>query len=160
MTEETKKVAPTQGPPQLGEPGEHPMSVLLFSWMRSKLFFRLLMAGLAGLGAFLAACGDSGSSSGETEMRSVTTPLGTYDIPVNPKRVVAIDSRLDLEPAVALELPLVGYTYAHATPWVPIDSSVPFLSEIPNREQILALEPDLIVCLNYESEWWPVASTT
>ena len=108
-------------------------------------------------GAFLAACGDSGSSSGETEMRSVTTPLGTYDIPVNPKRVVAIDSRLDLEPAVALELPLVGYTYAQATPWVPIDSSVPFLSEIPNREQILALEPDLIVCLNYESEWWPVA---
>lgn len=114
-------------------------------------------AGIAGLGAFLAACGDSGSSSGETEMRSVTTPLGTYDIPVNPKRVVAIDSRLDLEPAVALELPLVGYTYAQATPWVPIDSSVPFLSEIPNREQILALEPDLIVCLNYESEWWPVA---
>lgn len=65
-------------------------------------------AGIAGLGAFLAACGDSGSSSGETEMRSVTTPLGTYDIPVNPKRVVAIDSRLDLEPAVALELPLVA----------------------------------------------------
>lgn len=114
-------------------------------------------AGIAGLGAFLAACGDSGSSPGEAEMRSVTTPLGTYDIPVNPKRVVAVDSRLDLEPAVALELPLVGYTYAQATPWVPIDSSVPFLSEIPNREQILALEPDLIVCLNYESEWWPVA---
>lgn len=113
-------------------------------------------AGIAGLGAFLAACGESGSSAGVDEMRSVTTPLGTYDIPVNPKRVVAIDSRLDLEPAVALELPLVGYTYAKATPWVPVDSSVPFLSEIPNREQILALEPDLIVCLNYESEWWPV----
>ncbi|WP_257233139.1 hypothetical protein [Rhodococcus qingshengii] len=92
-------------------------------------------AGIAGLGAFLAACGDSGSSSGETEMRSVTTPLGTYDIPVNPKRVVAIDSRLDLEPAVALELPLVGYTYAQATPWVPIDSSVPFLSEIPTASR-------------------------
>lgn len=41
--------------PQLGEPGEHPLSVLIFSWMRSLLFFRVLMAGLAGLGAFLIA---------------------------------------------------------------------------------------------------------
>ncbi|GAA3141822.1 hypothetical protein GCM10020255_018580 [Rhodococcus baikonurensis] len=55
-------------------------------------------AGIAGLGAFLAACGDSGSSSGETEMRSVTTPLGTYDIPVNPARV-AVATSTDLEPA-------------------------------------------------------------
>lgn len=42
-------------PRQLGESGEHPLSVLLFSWMRSKLFFRVLMAGLAALGAVLIA---------------------------------------------------------------------------------------------------------
>lgn len=41
--------------PQLGEPGEHPLSVFLFSWMRSKLFFRLLMALLAATGAVLIA---------------------------------------------------------------------------------------------------------
>lgn len=43
------------GPPELGEPGEHPLSVLLFSWMRTSLFFRVLMAGLAALGAVLIA---------------------------------------------------------------------------------------------------------
>jgi hypothetical protein len=40
---------------QLGEPGEHPLSVLLFSWMRSKLAFRIIMALLATLGAVLIA---------------------------------------------------------------------------------------------------------
>ncbi len=45
--------AQPEKPPQLGEPGEHPLSVLLFSWMRTQLFFRLLMAALAGLGALL-----------------------------------------------------------------------------------------------------------
>ncbi|HEX5008671.1 MAG TPA: hypothetical protein VFV70_16275 [Hyphomonadaceae bacterium] len=43
------------GPPQLGEPGEHPLSVLLFSWMRTKLFLRLLMGALAGAGVLLIA---------------------------------------------------------------------------------------------------------
>jgi hypothetical protein len=41
--------------PQLGEPGEHPLSILLFSWMRSALFFRLFMAVLAGVCALLVA---------------------------------------------------------------------------------------------------------
>ncbi len=40
---------------QLGEPGEHPLSVLLFSWMRSRFFFRVAMALLAALGAVLVA---------------------------------------------------------------------------------------------------------
>lgn len=55
MTEETKKPAQPQGPVQLGEAGEHPLSVLLFSWMRSKFFFRALMALIAGGGALLIA---------------------------------------------------------------------------------------------------------
>ncbi|MFT3725400.1 MAG: hypothetical protein QM773_17665 [Hyphomonadaceae bacterium] len=41
--------------PQLGEPGEHPLSVFLFSWMRSKMFFRAVMALLAATGAVLIA---------------------------------------------------------------------------------------------------------
>ena len=39
-----------------GEPGEHPLSVLLFSWMRSPLFLRFLAIGLgvAGVGLIVA----------------------------------------------------------------------------------------------------------
>ncbi len=41
--------------PQPGEPGEHPLSVLLFSWMRSRAFARvfalmLLLVGAAAIG--------------------------------------------------------------------------------------------------------------
>ena len=54
MNENESQSTPPQKP-QLGEPGEHPLSVLLFSWMRGKLFFRLLMAGFAALGAVLIA---------------------------------------------------------------------------------------------------------
>lgn len=51
-----EKPTPTSGEtPQLGEAGEHPLSVVLFSWMRSKLFFRIFMAVLAALGAVLIA---------------------------------------------------------------------------------------------------------
>ena len=33
-----------------GEPGEHPLSVLLFSWLRTPLFPRFLMIGLGVIG--------------------------------------------------------------------------------------------------------------
>jgi hypothetical protein len=36
-------------------PGEHPLSVLLFSWMRSELFDRVFLAVLGGFCALLAA---------------------------------------------------------------------------------------------------------
>jgi len=52
---ESPKLSEPHGPPQLGEPDEHPLSVLLFSWMRTALFFRLLMAVLAGAGVLLIA---------------------------------------------------------------------------------------------------------
>lgn len=54
MNEDKQTPAPVE-PVQLGEPGEHPLSVLLFSWMRGKLFFRIFMAVLAALGAVLIA---------------------------------------------------------------------------------------------------------
>jgi hypothetical protein len=56
MSGEQKPETPEpHGPPRLGEPGEHPVSVLLFSWMRTTLFFRLLMGALAGFGVLLIA---------------------------------------------------------------------------------------------------------
>ncbi len=54
MSKDKQTEAPEKAP-KLGEPGEHPLSVLLFSWMRGKLFFRVFMAGLAALGAVLIA---------------------------------------------------------------------------------------------------------
>lgn len=41
--------------PSVSEPGEHPLSILLFSWMRGKLFVRVLAIGLGLIG--LAAIG-------------------------------------------------------------------------------------------------------
>jgi hypothetical protein len=56
MSREQQPDAPEpHGPPQLGEPGEHPLSILLFSWMRTKVFFRILMALLAAGGLLLIA---------------------------------------------------------------------------------------------------------
>lgn len=39
--------------PTPGEPGEHPLSVLLFSWMRSAMFARGFMIALAVIGVAL-----------------------------------------------------------------------------------------------------------
>jgi hypothetical protein len=56
VTDETRKPIETpQDAVQLGEEGEHPLSVLVFSWMRSTLFFRIAMALFAGVGALLIA---------------------------------------------------------------------------------------------------------
>lgn len=54
MSEQIEE-APEKQKPQLGEPGEHPLSVLLFSWTRGKFFFRVAMTLLAALGAVLVA---------------------------------------------------------------------------------------------------------
>lgn len=90
--------------------------------------------------------------------RSVTTSLGTYDIPANPLRVVAIDSRLDLQPALALGLPVIGYAHSVPGDWVPVSKDAQFFGSIVNIEQVLAAGPDLIICADYDpdSEYWPL----
>lgn len=100
----------------------------------------------------------TGGVRAQEGVHSVTTSLGTYDIPADPKRVIAIDSRSNLEPAVALGLNLIGYSHSPVRPWVPLDPSVPMLGAPPNIEEILALEPDLIICptTDPDSEWWPL----
>lgn len=91
------------------------------------------------------------------ETRSVTTKYGTYDIPAAPKRVVAIDSRLDLQPALALGLPVVGYGHSKPGSWVPVPEGLEFYGSEINIEQVLASDPDLIICAAYDpdSVWWP-----
>ena len=92
------------------------------------------------------------------ETRSITTSLGTYDIPLQPQRVVVVDPRLDLEPALALGLPVVAYSLSdHVEPWVPVPESAVFLGAPATRETVLVQEPDLIVCTDIPgSEYWPI----
>jgi len=111
--------------------------------------------GLGAAGLLAAAALPSAGRAAET--RSVTTSLGTVEIPLAPQRVVAIDSRLDLQPALALGLPVVGYAHSKPGPWVPVPDGLAFYGSEVNIEQVLASEPDLIICSDYDpdSVWWP-----
>lgn len=119
----------------------------------SRRAFALGSASLAAAGLLLPA---RAFAQGET--RSVTTSLGTYDIPAKPQRVVAIDSRLDLQPALALGLPVIGYAHSVPGDWVPVAPDAQFFGSIVNIEQVLAAAPDLIICSDYDadSEYWPL----
>lgn len=119
----------------------------------SRRAFTLGTASLAAAGFILPS---RAFAQGET--RSVTTSLGTYDIPAKPQRVVTIDSRLDLQPALALGLPVIGYAHSVPGDWVPVAADAQFFGSIVNIEQVLAAEPDLIICSDYDpdSEYWPL----
>lgn len=110
--------------------------------------------GTLAIGAGLAL----GPAHGQSLTRSISTSRGTYDIPADPQRVVVIDTRLDLEPAVALGLPIIAYSYFQdIEPWVPYEGAHTFVGAPPSREAILALAPDLIVCTDIAgSEMWPI----
>jgi iron complex transport system substrate-binding protein len=111
-----------------------------------------------GAASLLAAAGLPGVARAQ-ELRTVTTSYGTYDIPAAPKRVVAIDSRLDLQPALALGLPVVGYGHSKPGSWIPAPEGLEFYGSEINIEQVLASEPDLIICADYDpdSVWWPAS---
>lgn len=121
-----------------------------------KLSRRAFGAGTAGL----ALAGLLPKAAFAAETRSVTSVLGTYDIPADPLRVIAIDSRLDLEPALALGLNVIGHAYWKPEPWVPVPDGLVFVGETPDLEQVLKLDPDLIICTDvgdHNSEYWPIA---
>lgn len=63
---------------------------------------------IAGVAVGLAAAGMAHVARAQ-ETRAIATSAGSYDIPADPRRVVAIDFRLDVEPALALGLPIAGY---------------------------------------------------
>lgn len=94
----------------------------------------------------------------QTTTNSITTSLGTYDVPTNPQRVVAIDFRLDVEPALALGLPVIGYGVDEKVPeWIPLPAGATYVGGPPSLEAIVNLEPDLIVCTDIpESDYWPI----
>jgi iron complex transport system substrate-binding protein len=114
---------------------------------------------LTGLGVLLAAttllaaCGGASAkdSSAEPETRKVEHAMGVAEVPVEPKRVVVLDTG-ELDDALALGVKPVGA--------VRIDVATGFLSYLedqtegieevgtisePNLEKIAALDPDLIL---------------
>ncbi len=104
--------------------------------------------------ALLAACGSTAadeSAAEEPSTRTVEHAMGTAEVPVDPQRVVVLDTG-ELDDALALGVKPVGA--------VRIDVSTDFLSYLgdqtegiemvgtisePNLEKIAALEPDLIL---------------
>ncbi|WP_341987752.1 ABC transporter substrate-binding protein [Azorhizobium sp. AG788] len=114
---------------------------------------------LLGLTALGLAARASRLVAAPSATRRVETPLGPVEIPAEPRRVIAVDSRVSLESALALDLPIVGYSHSRARPWIPVPAGVPFLAAPPDLEQILALKPDLILCPDTApySDWWPLA---
>ncbi len=124
--------------------------------MRNGFSRRGMLLGLTALGL---AARTSQLAAATPATRRVETPLGPVDIPDEPRRVIAVDSRVSLETALALDLPVVGYSHSRARPWIPVPAGVPFLAAPPDLEQILALKPDLILCPDTapHSDWWPLA---
>jgi ABC-type Fe3+-hydroxamate transport system substrate-binding protein len=110
--------------------------------------------GLVALGALAA----TRPALAQSTVHSITSSAGTYDVPNEPQRVVVIDFRLDLEPALALGLPVVGYGVQEEIPaWIPAPAGLTYVGGPPSRETVLGLNPDLIVCTDIpDSEYWPI----
>jgi iron complex transport system substrate-binding protein len=80
-------------------------------------------------------------------------------LPHPPERIVAIDYRTDVEPALVLGLPLVAGGYADDRPWVPFPEATARIALPSAVEHILSFAPDLIICCadSPERDWWPYA---
>ncbi|MEE1938293.1 iron-siderophore ABC transporter substrate-binding protein [Streptomyces sp. TRM 70361] len=112
----------------------------------------------------LSACGgsDSGSDSdkgsgdsGKTDTRVVKTANGDVEVPVNPERVVVLDTA-ELDSAITLGVKPVGSTRSDVASgflkYLPEDkvAGIENVGNImaPNLEKIAALKPDLILGSN------------
>jgi iron complex transport system substrate-binding protein len=118
---------------------------------------------VAGAGAALGASLIAGPARAQGAAKSITTKLGTYDVPLDPKRIVLIGNRMDLETVVALGLKPVAmgiefrFINSHAdtvAPWVPFDpAGVETFDMEASAEQILSYEPDLIFIRDVATGW-------
>ncbi|MCX4970177.1 iron-siderophore ABC transporter substrate-binding protein [Streptomyces sp. NBC_00654] len=106
----------------------------------------------------LSACGSTehGSASGSTEDKSrthtVSTANGNVEVPVDPKRVVVLDTG-ELDSALSLGIRPVGATHSASEDGFPSylpasgTKGIKEVGEIanPNMEAVAALKPDLIL---------------
>lgn len=120
---------------------------------------RQLLVGVGAAG-LLAACGRPATTLGAPtgRSRSVTTPLGTYQVPESPASVLAVDSRVDLETAVALGLPVSATSLRAPAAWVPAPPGVAVINGPVVDEEVVALRPDLIICSGEDDgQYWPTS---
>ncbi|MGF1567518.1 MAG: iron-siderophore ABC transporter substrate-binding protein [Nodosilinea sp.] len=93
-----------------------------------------------------------------SECRMIQHEFGQTCVPFNPKRVVALDPFLNLDPLVALGIKPIGYTSDIGAEGAEIISSIPIddlkgatnvgTSNQPSLEKVLLLKPDLILSTN------------
>ncbi|MEU5686597.1 iron-siderophore ABC transporter substrate-binding protein [Streptomyces venezuelae] len=124
---------------------------------RAPIHRRALLTGSLALTGTLAltACGSSDSgdtAAGSGGTHTVKTAMGDVKVPVNPRRVVVLDTA-ELDSAITLGVKPVGSTHVEASSgflgYLPKDevSGIKDVGEMmtPNMEAIAALKPDLIL---------------
>lgn len=116
------------------------------------------------------ACGSGGDAveaePAQEETRSITHEMGVTEVPVDPQRVVVLDTNKILATALLLDVPIVGHSDR------PFDEAVlPFLDDESladaaqvgfnpaNIEQAAAAEPDLIIGGTDEEDSYDQLST-
>jgi iron complex transport system substrate-binding protein len=114
-------------------------------------------AGMLGSGLGLAQ-GTPASTPGATGTRTVSSAMGEIEVPASPQRVVALDGPV-LDACFALGITPVGATTGVAgAPWPeylgPGTEGIVNVGDIaePDLEAIAALQPDLIVSLQFRHE--------
>lgn len=118
---------------------------------------RFLIAGSGAAALALTGCGSASTPAESTgSMRTVSTTLGTYAVPAEPSRVFAVDSRVDLETALALGFDVVATTLRDPAPWVPAPEDLEILDGPVVLEQVITVDPDLIICsVEDDGQYWP-----
>ncbi|MDP4502924.1 ABC transporter substrate-binding protein [Nonomuraea turcica] len=123
----------------------------------------LLVAGLAACGSTEPAATTTAGATAAAPFKTVKHAMGETKIPVQPKRVVALDQSF-VDAVLTLETPVVGYTTYRS-----LDDKLPdYLGTVaeqygkeatpvgtleePSLEKIIALKPDLIVSAKVRHE--------
>ena len=114
-----------------------------------------LAAAAAALTILISGCGGTEQTASSTsQTRTVTTMLGTVEVPTKLEKVVVLEGRRDLDIALSLGLPVTGVPAfepgamdlpAPIDPTLLADAEELFLRGQVNLEEIAAAAPDLII---------------
>jgi iron complex transport system substrate-binding protein len=114
------------------------------SLSRRGFLLTLAAAGLA------TACsrGEVAEGPRAASRRQVLSDNGQVTVPTDPRRVVAVVGSFDVDMVAVGVMPVLTTTFAG--PWVRLDESVKKTNNIPPKpEELVALEPDLMVGWNW-----------
>lgn len=121
--------------------------------MRALTRSLLILLAMALLGACAAT--PTAAPASDTETRLITHAEGETAVPMNPQRIVALDSFFTLTPLVEFGAPVVGaMTLSEDVPYPGLTAEESAGIEnigttTPNLESIAALKPDLIIGVDF-----------